>query len=508
MFACLAELSAQPDLFGLMAVATGRLDAETAGRLDACPAVEVLAREFSPRVEMHLPHVVSLDITGLGRLLGTPADIADELRQSAEDRGLRLRIAVAPTRTAALLLALSPLPPAFGGIGPRGGPEPGRRAAAGVIVVPPGRERDAVAPLPLGVLRQLPFDGIGGQGPRSLQGADEVVTLLRRWGLKTLGDLARLPSRPLSERLGQQGVRWQHLARGEDLQPLVAREREAPFEEALDLEWPVEGLEPLSFVLARMCEPLAERLAARDLAAVALHLSCRLVSRETETRDLQLPAPMRDPKVLRTLILLHLESHPLPAGVDRLVLRVDAAPARITQFSLLARARPFPEQMAALLARLSALLGERRVGAATLVDSHRPGAFGMTRFSGGLERVAELPHDTGGGRKAEGGMPEGPRAALRRFRVPVPVRVTVSDGRPVRVSMERRGLEGGVVTAATGPWRTSGDWWHVDAGTGAGAPHAAPWNRDEWDVALSDGALYHLSRDRAADRWFVDGIVD
>ena len=199
---------------------------------------------------------------------------------------------------------------------------------------------------------------------------------------------------------------WQRLARGEDLQPLVAREAEAPIEETLDLEWPVEGLEPLSFVLARMCEPLAERLAARDLAAVVLHLSFRLVSRETETRELQLPAPMRDPKVLRTLILLHLESHPLPGGVDRLTLRVDAAPARITQFSLLARARPLPEQMATLLARLSALLGERRVGAAALVDTHRPGAFAMTRFSGGVRHGRPSRHTT----RAEGGR----RTARRR----------------------------------------------------------------------------------------------
>ena len=278
-----------------------------------------------------------------------------------------------------------------------------------------------------------------------------------------------------------------------------------------------------------MCEPLAERLAAHDLAAVVLHLSFRLVSRETEARELQLPAPMRDPKVLRTLILLHLESHPLPGGVDRLALRVDAAPARITQFSLLARARPLPEQMATLLARLSALLGERRVGAAALVDTHRPGAFAMTRFSGGFERAAEPPHDTGGGRKAEGGAADGPRVALRRFRVPVPARVMLEDGRPARVSMERRGLEGGVVTAAAGPWRTSGDWWKVKergrrgeeacperaqrvARRRAGTPRAESkgkgWNRDEWDVALSDGALYRVYRDRTADRWFVDGIVD
>ncbi len=532
MFACLYQPSSQQNLFGFGLDADRRdaCPAERGGR-DACPAegaIERLAHEFSPRVEAHRPDLVSLDIAGLGRLLGTPGDIASELQRSAGERGLHLRIAVAPTRTAAMLLALAGRPEAAGG-GPQAGGR--RREAAGVIVAPPGREREMVAALPLGVLRQLPFapstlptvrvavGGRGAEAPRlqlprlgradasrrspgpadsAPSNADEVVALLRRWGLKTLGELAGLPSRPLSERLGQHGVMWQRLARGEDLQPLIAREAEAPIEEALDLEWPVEGLEPLSFVLARICEPLTERLGARDLAAAVLHLSFRLVSRETEIRELQLPAPMRDPKVLRTLILLHLESHPLPGGVDRVALRVDAAPARITQFSLLARARPFPEQMATLLARLSALLGERRAGAATLVDSHRPGAFAMTGFSGGFEKAGASPGDP----VPDGGAgvpPAGPRVALRRFRTPVPARVIVQDGRPVRVTMERRGLDGGTVTAAAGPWRTSGEWWLIEKGS---------WSRDEWDVALSDGALYRVFRDRTADRWFVDGIVD
>jgi protein ImuB len=490
MFACLCETSSQQSLFGLAAARP--------------PPLEALARDFSPRVEVHRSGLVSLDITGLGRLLGTPADIAEELQRAAGERGVRATVVVAPTRTAAMLLALSPLAPAA--LSRAEGPKP-EALTRDVLVVPAGRERDVVAALPLGVLRRLPVEGIRDQGdPRSLP-ADEVVTLLHRWGLRTLGDLAALPSRPLSERLGQHGVRWQRLARGEDLQPLVAGEPEAPIEETLELEWPVEGLEPLSFVLARMCEPLVERLAVRDLAAVVLRLSCRLVSRDTETRELQLPAPMRDPKVLRTLLLLHLESHPLSGGVDRLTLRVETAPARITQFSLLVRARPVPEQMATLLARLSALLGERRVGAAALVDSHRPGAFTMSRFSGGF---------CGAGVPAPSEV-EGPpavlsddlRTALRRFRMPVPARVIVKEGRPARVSTDRRGLEGGTVTAAAGPWRTSGEWWKVGArGDPEPGRRVEGWRRDEWDVELSDGALYRIYWDRTVDRWFIDGIVD
>jgi protein ImuB len=481
MFACLFQPSSQQSLFAAAARA-GDAAAPGEGRPGSC-LLDALAREFSPRVQVHQDTLVSLDIGGLGRLLGTPAEIGGELRRAAADRGLHPHVAVAPTRTAALLLAL---------------------ARAGLTVVPPGGERNAVAPLPLGVLRQLPLPGDpAGAGGREAHAGAGAVEVLRRWGLKTLGDLAGLPSRPLSERLGQDGVRWQRLARGEDLQPLVATGSETPFEEAIDLEWPVEGLEPLSFVLARLCEPLSERLAALDLAAVTLHLACRLVWRETEARDLPLPAPMRDPKVLRTLILLHLEAHPLTGGVDRLALRVETAPARITQFSLLSRARPFPEQMATLLARLSALLGERRVGAPALVDSHRPGACAMGRFSGGGEVVPAPP-------AGPGASPRGLQVAVRRLRLPVSARVTVQEGRPVQVTTDRRGLDGGAVTSAAGPWRTSGEWW---LGNGA-RPERAPvervdgWSRDEWDVALADGGVYRLYRDRSRDRWFIDGIID
>jgi protein ImuB len=486
MFACLFQPSSQVSLFAVADRAVeGAFPVPGGG---AARSLDALAREFSPRVQAHRDTLVSLDISGLGRLLGTPAEIGEELARAAEDRGLHLHIAVAPTRTAALLLAL---------------------ARPGVTVIPPGGERQAVAPLPLGVLRQYPPELHGTEDQ-----CQRVIDLLRRWGLRTLGDLADLPARPLSERLGQDGVDWRRLARGEDLQPLVATEAEASIEEVLELEWPVEGLEPLSFVLARVCEPLSERLAAKDLAAVALHLSCRLVSRETETRDLQLPAPMRDPKVLRTLLLLHLESHPPTSGVDRLALRVDTAPARITQFSLLARARPFPEQMATLLARLSALIGESRVGAPALVDSHRPGAFAMTRFSGWSRGEPAASGEITASVAGE------IRPGFRRFRVPVPARVMVQAGKPVRVTTERRGLDGGSVAAAAGPWRTSGDWWLAkgQAGEVEGAcPERAPqqgsgrvegWSRDEWDVALADGGVYRIYRDRSRDRWFIDGIVD
>jgi hypothetical protein len=45
------------------------------------------------------------------------------------------------------------------------------------------------------------------------------------------------------------------------------------------------------------------------------------------------------------------------------------------------------------------------------------------------------------------------------------------------------------------------------AGQGSGAI-VRPWDRDEWDVALSDGSVCRLFQARDTARWFLDGVVD
>ena len=107
--------------------------------------------------------------------------------------------------------------------------------------------------------------------------------------------------------------------------------------------------------------------------------------------------------------------------------------------------------------------------------------------------------------------------AVRRFRIPVPARVRVEEGKPARVTVDRRGFSSGCVINVAGPWRTSGAWWETapladrrvrrHAGEG-GSPDGGGWDRDEWDVALPDGTAYRLFRERDADRWFVDGVMD
>src|SRR5882762_465028 len=81
-----------------------------------------LARDFSPRYERHRDDLVSIDVSGLGRLLGPMRAIGEELRREAAARGLRVHVALAGTRMAALVLV---------------------HARPGLTLVEPGEEAEA-----------------------------------------------------------------------------------------------------------------------------------------------------------------------------------------------------------------------------------------------------------------------------------------------------------------------------------------------------------------------------
>ena len=481
-------------------------------------ALEAVAREFSPRIEVHADREITLDLLGLARLFGDAREIAQELRRTAADRGLRVRVAIAGTRAAVRLLV---------------------RHRAGITVVAPGTEAEALAPLPLALLdalvadnSQLPTSNSQQKPPPTTH--QPPTATLRRWGLRTLGEFAALPPGDVAARLGQDGVAWQRLARGDDPRPLVPAVPDERFEQGLDLEWPIEGLEPLSFVLGRLMEPLEAHLARRDRGAAVLHVRLRLVTKAVHERSLQLPAPMREARALRTLALLDLESHPPAAAIDRVAVAVDPTPGRIVQFSLLQRPLPSPEQLSTLMARLAALMGEDRCGSPAPVDTWRPGAFAMNAFAP-RDSSMHHPHEPRRRGNAEtqnlkdlrgSAAPRpvavnvaanGPVLALRRFRIPVPARVRVEDGRPVRVMVDRCGFGSGRVTQAAGPWRTSGAWWETAplahrlvrrSVSEGGSLGGGGWDRDEWDVALHDGITCRVFRERDADRWFVEGVVD
>jgi hypothetical protein len=193
--------------------------------------------------------------------------------------------------------------------------------------------------------------------------------------------------------------------------------------------------------------------------------------------------------VLRALAMLDLESNPPPAAVERVAVSVDVTDGRVLQFGLFARALP-ADTLATLLARLNALAGSDRVGAPSLVDTYRPGAFAMAPFAPPpLASTAPPP------------VLSAPQHVLRRFRLPIPARVVLEQERPVRVQTDRRGFSGGRIERAEGPWRSSGDWWKRPTG-------GQDWNGDEWDVTLSDGTCCRISQSLDEGQWWINGVLD
>ncbi len=432
------------------------------------PAAAIIdvARAFTPRFEQVGP-LVLLDAGGLSRLFGSPQDLGTHLSEALAKHGhggTAPRVAVASTQTAAALLAL------------------GR---PGLTVVEPGQEEKALAPLSVSVLDRY-------EKLKELRtGENRHLEILTKWGIRTLGAFAAIAGPEVFERLGDHGLQWQALARGVDARPLVPWVDEVPFEAALELEWPIEGLEPLSFVLARLFEPLSERLEQADRGAAVIHTSLRLTTKRVHARTLPLPSPMRDPKTLRTLVLLDLETHPPDAPIDSVRVFIEPTPGRVTQWTLLERAQPAPEQVSTLVARLSALMGDTHVGSPRLTDTWKPGAFAMAPFEvSEVPRVPEVPKVPGQGAEVP--------SALRRFRFPIPTRVQVQEGRPIRVATDRQGFSSGAIVQSAGPWRTSGEWWQ----------EGQAWDRDEWDVAMADGTIYRLVVERGVGQWFLEGIVD
>ena len=446
-----------------------------------------LAHEHSPRVEVHSQDLVVMDVGGLRHLWGSPREVGERLRRVAAERDLGIRVTVAGTKMAALLAT---------------------QGRCGLTVIPSHAEAEALSTLPISVVKQLskaqtsvlsrPIQTRQSDTESAVVSAVSsscVVSVLmllpvvQRWGIRTLGDLAALPANELFSRLGHGGLELQRIARGEDSRPFVPEPTAERFEETVTLEWPIEGLEPLSIVLSRVLDPLCAHLDMRGVAAGMLQVRLMLVSRETHKRTLRFPAAISDPNVLRTLILLDLDAHPPSAGIDRVTVVADPVPARTLQFSLLERAVPSAESLSTLLARLTVLMGDQRCGSPVLVDTHQPGVFEMHPFAP----------------KAHPPIHKQPRLGtclvpvLRRFRHPISARVTVEHGHPVRVSTSHQHSADGRVVTCAGPWRSSGHWW---------MPSHSLWDHDEWDVELSDGGVYRMFRDRVSKRWFVEGLVD
>lgn len=473
-----------------------------------------VAHAFSPRVEDAASDTLLLDLSGMKRLYGAPAKMGSDLKSRVSAVGIEANIALAANADAAMH---------------------GARGFEGITIIPAGSESQRLGVLPIQILLDafhisspsIVVDKASQRDREKLR--EQMLDTLERWGVRDLRTLALLPEHALASRLGQTGAQLRRLARGETMRTLTLCEPPSQFEEAMELDVPVETIESLSFILNRLLEQLCARLETRSLAAqelrMRLQLEQRVADEETTTiqelhnrpdlagkpmfeHTLRLPVAMRNSKVFLKLLQLDLTAHPPGAPVTKLWITAQPAPPRSAQHGLFLPISPEPEKLEITLARINRIVGERRAGIARLLDSHRPGSFRVDRFSAANDspNTSLTLSD------------RFPLIAMRLIRPAFQLTIHLSEGRPAYLTTQsqpanRANIQGKVMWAA-GPWRSSGDWWTENT------RQSGPWDREEWDIALAiseancvneqheNVALYRIYRDVGTGEWFADASYD
>ncbi len=220
--------------------------------------VMAILRRFTPRVEQVSIDEAFLDVAGSEPLFGSPVEIAGRIRAAIRDE-LHLTASVGVATTKLVAKVASDL-----------------RKPDALVVVPPGEE--AVFLEPLGIER------LWGVGPRTRD-------VLAEYGVRTIGDLARLPADTLERRLGRHGPELLSRARGVDPSP-VGDEREAKsvgHEHTFDVD--TASAEVIERTLLALAEGVAGRLRAGHLRARTVAVKVRASDFTTLTRQRTLPDP-------------------------------------------------------------------------------------------------------------------------------------------------------------------------------------------------------------------------
>ena len=333
----------------------------------------------------------------------------------------------------------------------------------------------------------------------------EIIAILHKWGIHTLGQLAALDKEQLGARLGPEAIRMWERANGRSSRLLKLIRPPESFEESFEFEREIETAEPLLFMLRRFLEQLALRLAAIYLVAKELTLritfaNSRQVRHGTDSSDwrnqpavagkqiyervFKIPQPTNNVDLLFRMLQTHLENFRSEHPIVAVALSAEPIKPAGEQFGLFETTLRNPCQLSETLARLTALLGPDRIGTPVLEETHRPDAFRMQPFSWHLNSATD-----NGGRSSPLHILCG---ALRRFRPAVSASVLQDENIPAHI----RSVEvSGKIIAQHGPYLLSGNWWDEKF-----------WSRAEWDLQLKNRELV-----RAHERdgvWKLDGIYD
>ena len=444
-----AAANVRPGMTVAQAMATlPSLRVMTARQPDVDAAVAALADlglGFAPRVDTE-PERVFFQAGDLGQLYPDLSVVAHAVRARAARLGLEVRVGIAASKGLARIAC--------------------RTAEIAIVPAAPAAARAFLAPLPLAMLAPSP----------------EIADALARWGLRTVGELAHLRPEDVAVRLGAAGARLVRLARAQDDEAFLPQAPADAVEEGTELDYALDSLDPLVFVLRGLIDRALVRLACRGLACAGLTLRLMVEPRSFEIREVPLQSPTRESGILLQLVRLELSRRAPSAPVTGMTILVLPARVRAIQLDMLRPNGPAPDRLAATLGRLSALVGPEHVGTPRVADTWREEAMTIDRpvlDTGEMSAVCVGPSDTGA-------------LGIRRFRPPQEVEVLMERKGPAAF----RGKETAArILIAAGPYRISGEWWSGRA-----------FHREYWDVHASDGAVYRMHQD--GEKWFLDGYYD
>jgi len=358
---------------------------------------------------------------------------------------------------------------------------------AAVRVVPAGETPAFLAPLPVATL-----------------GDPELVSLLPRLGIRTLGAFTALDEADVATRFGPLGARLHALARGRDLRPATPRIPPRDIDAVVDFEPPVERVDEIAFGVRAACDDFVRALLHERLVCTALRVELAAENGEVDERVWLHPRSFSAAEVVDRVRWQLQATETLRSPVVRVRVSPEAVdPVHVHETGLWGTGPD--ERVHSVLSRVQGMLGHRGVLTPQLAGGRRP-ADRQTLVPWG-DRARTGPGSSARERTRPwpGALPDPPPATV--YELPRPLLVEDARGRPVTIDERGRvSAAPAVIVSQTGTRRDLTAW-------------AGPWPLEErwWDPASAravhrvqavdaSGCAWLLVRD--AEGWWAEGRYD
>ncbi|MFH0296738.1 DNA polymerase Y family protein [Bradyrhizobium sp. 31Argb] len=410
---------------------------------------------FTPLVALDPPSGLFLDITGCAHLFGGERAMLQIICGALARRGFAVSGAIAATSVCARTLT---------------------RHSSGRIIED-GAEAEAVAPLPISAL-----------------GADDAITKgLRRAGLKTIGDVAARARHEIAARFGAAFTTRLEHALGQGDAPISPRKPLPDYIVEKRFPEPVTTEPMIAMTLQNLARMLVQAMDKQGKGARKLEAGFFRTDGAVRTLAVETGRAVTKPEVIDRLFRERLDAlnDPLDPGFGFDLIRLSAGRTEIVvqqQRDLDAHVHD-NDELAALIDRIAARIGGKRVVVHLPEDTHIPERAALAAPA--QHHLAAASQAVWPAR-AEG---EPPLRPLRLFERPEPIKVpfaTVPDGPPHRFTWRRATHQ---VVRVEGPERIAMEWWQRDGKV---------LTRDYFRVEDEQGLRFWIFRDGLYDSELID----